>query len=140
MPKELPYLRVMPINHRMYPHERRPAPIRRIEMRQLAPVRIRASCTHEDGFDFRLHGQVIRKRGFHALAREMGEGEMVGDGRGGDERVDFREGVRRDDVDGLEAGWEIRVVCEGGEVDDQEDETVFAAVVGERQGRETAGR
>jgi len=139
MPDELPYLRVMPINNRMDPHERRPAPIRGIEMRQLPAVRIRPSRSDKYGLDLRLHCQVIGEGGFHALAGEVCEGEVVREGRGGDECGDFGEGVWRDDVDGFEMGWEIWVVREGCEVDYEEDEAVFAAVIGQREGWETYG-
>ena len=70
----------------------------------------------------------------------MREGQMIVDGRGGDERIDLGKGVRRHDVNGLEGGREIGMLRKGGEVDDQEDETVFPAVVGQRQGGETGGR
>ena len=65
---------------------------------------------------------------------------MVRDRRGGDKGVDFGKGVRRDDIYGLECGGQICVVREGCKIDYKEDETVFAAVVGERQGGEAAGR
>lgn len=72
---------------------------------------------------------------------------MVGLGRGGDEGLDFREGVGRRDVDCLEAlrgegdrgcgggfgrRWGDRGGREAGEDEEEEDEAVFAAVVGER--------
>lgn len=68
-------------------------------------------------------------------------------GRGGDEGLDFREGVGRRDVDCLEAlrgegdrgcgggfgrRWGDRGGREAGEDEEEEDEAVFAAVVGER--------
>lgn len=60
------------------------------------------------------------------------DGEVVRAAGGGDEGVDFGEGVARDDVDaGDEGGQGRRVGAEGGEEEDQEHEAVFAAVVGE---------
>lgn len=130
IPQELPDLRIMPINHGMDPHERQPAPIRGVEMRQLPAMRIRSSRSHEYGLHVRSDIEVVGKGGFHARAGEVCKGQVVGGGRGGDEGVDFREGVRGDDVDGLETGREVGVGMESGEVDDQEDQAVFAAVVG----------
>ncbi len=53
-------------------------------------------------------------------------------GGGGDEGLDFGERVLGDDVDGLEAWWWRPVVrVESGEKEDEKDEAVFAAVVGD---------
>ena len=86
----------------MHAHERRPAPIRLVEEGQFAPVRIGPARADEDGLDCRLFAQVFGKGGFHwfGVAREV---EVVGVCGGGDEGFDFGEGVRGDDVDGLEA-------------------------------------
>ncbi len=56
---------------------------------------------------------------------------MVAGGGGGDEGVDGGEGVRGRDEDGGEGRGEGRVRGEEGEVEEEEDEAVFAAVVGE---------
>ena len=52
----------------------------------------------------------------------------------GDEGVDAGKGVWRLDVDCWEEGGEGGVGVESGEVEEEEDEAVFAAVVGEGEG------
>ena len=56
---------------------------------------------------------------------------MVSIGGGGDEGIDGGERVRRRDVYGGEAVGEMGVGGEAGEIEDQEDEAVLSAVVGE---------
>lgn len=94
-------------------------------------MRVRPSSAHEDCLHLRPRPQVVCKGGFHAGAGEVGESEVVGGGGGGDEGGDLREGMRGHDVDGFEEGRKGGVGGEGGEVDYEEDEAVFAAVVGE---------
>lgn len=110
----------MPIDNRMDPHKRRPAAIRLVEKRQLAAMRVRAARADEDGLDRGLFAQVVCEGGFHGLG-VAGEVEAVGARGGGDEGLDFGEGVRRDDVDGLDE-WQRgrgRVRVEGGEEEDE---------------------
>ena len=95
---------------------------------------VRPSGTDENGLDLGFEGEIVGEGGFHAFAREVGKGEVVGGGCGEDEGVNFRKGMRGDYVDGFEVGGEMRVGGEGGEVEDEEDETVFATVVGEGEG------
>ena len=64
---------------------------------------------------------------------------MVPDGGSSDEAVDGGEGVGGRDVDCGEGGGEVGVRGEEGEVEEEEDEAVFSAVVGEGEGGE-AGR
>lgn len=96
-------------------------------------MRIRAARAHEDALDLRPLLQVVGEGGSHAGVGVSGDGETVRAAGGGDEGVDFGEGVPREDVDAGEEGGEgARVVgAEGGEEEDQQDEAVFAAVVGE---------
>ncbi len=104
----------------MDPHKRRPAAIRLVEKRQLAAMRVRAARADEDGLDRGLFAQVVCEGGFHGLG-VAGEVEAVGARGGGDEGLDFGEGVRRDDVDGLDE-WQRgrgRVRVEGGEEEDE---------------------
>lgn len=102
-------------------------------------MRIRPPGADEDGLHRGLIPQVLGEGGFHrfGVARKV---EVVGARGGGDEGLDFGEGVRGDDVDGLDAWgrWRGRVCVEGGEEEDEEDETVFAAVVGEGEFGEAA--
>lgn len=102
----------------MHPHKPRPPPIRRIEKAQLVPMRIRAPRAHKDGLHGRFLDQVVCERGDHAFAGVLREGEVVVGGGGSDEGVNFGEGMRGDDVDGLEVGRERGVGGEGGEVED----------------------
>lgn len=69
-------IRIMPINHRMYPHKRRPAPIRGIEECELRAVWIRASGSDEDC----LNGGCICEIGGEGFAHGfvvLREGEVV---------------------------------------------------------------
>ena len=67
--------------------------------------------------------------------RIAGEVEVVGLGRGGDKGLDFGEGVGRRNVDGLQRRWRGRR-CED---EDEQHETIFAAVVREGELLGTSG-
>lgn len=56
---------------------------------------------------------------------------MVVHGGAGDEGIDGSERVEWGDIDRREEGWELGVGGEEGEVEDEKDEAIFAAVVGE---------
>ena len=130
MAQELPNLVVAPVDDGMDAHERRPAVIGGVEMGQQRAVRVGAARADENGLDVGLQGEVVGEGGAHGGADEGGEGEVVVVRGGGDEGVDGGEGVRRHDVDGLEGGREGWMCVQGSEVENEEDEAVFAAVVG----------
>lgn len=48
--------------------------------------------------------------------------------------------MRGNDVDRLQLGREVWVSGEGGEIQDEEDEAVFPAIVGEREGGNSGKR
>ncbi|CAN8102634.1 unnamed protein product [Discula destructiva] len=91
----------------MYPHKRRPAFVRRVKVRQLGAVRVRPPRAHKHGLEPGLLCQVGGERGAHGqrvpaqVEVELGGGRL-------DKRVDLGEGVRADDVDGLQRRWEGR--------------------------------
>jgi len=107
-------------------------------------MRVCSSCSHQDGFYFGVFLEVEGESLFHGEGI-AGESEVVGFGGEGDEMVDFGERVRRDYVDGGEKSregrrWRRRGGGVGGrgmfreyaEEEDEQDETVFAAIVGKR--------
>lgn len=114
--------------------------IRRIEMRQHLPMRIRPPRPHQDRLDARVLPQIHPERLLHRLRIPRQIQPVRIDGPV-DKLVDFGERVRRDDVHGLQFGGQGggRVVREGGEEEDEEDEAVFAAVVGEGDFGEAGG-
>lgn len=137
-----PNLRIPPIQQRINPHNPRPIPVRRAKMLQKLAVRIRPPRAHEHGAHRRPVADVRLERRAHRQRVAL-EVEVVGLRGGGDEGLDFREGVGRRDVDCLEAlrgeggrggfgrWWGDRGGREAGEDEEEEDEAVFAAVVGE---------
>lgn len=171
-----PDLGIMPINHRMHPHKRRPALIRLIEMGQVSTMRIRPPRTHKHRLKPRPLLQIRLERLPHRQGIPAQIKVKLGRGRL-DKFVDLGKGVRADNIDRLERFWKGRGRCRawrGGEgrvgrglrvsVDSavveaggdgsrggggscggfevagetsedqyEEDEAVFAAVVGERK-------
>lgn len=142
----------MPFDDRMHAHEARPSTIRDVEplAAQLPAVRVRPSGADENGLHLLVLAQVARERLLHAPRRRLlhirAPSSFIGDvdvqrevialrGRQG-ELGHGGEGVRRRDVDGGQGARQLRVVGEEGEVEDEEHETVLAAVVGEREGGE----
>lgn len=98
---------------------------------------IRTSCANEDGLDLRMVLEV-RCKGFSHRLVVLLEREVVFLGRVMDEGRYCREGVGCDDVNSLKSRGEAvgggglgGVGVEGCEVEDEQDETVFAAVVAE---------
>ena len=128
----------MPLQHRTHPHKRRPLPIRRAETAQLPTVRIRSPRSHQYRLDVCARSpvlQVFSERFPHVFALHPEEIETVVGGRRGDKGVDLRKGILGDDVDRLEGcGERRRMRGEAGEVEEEEDEAVFSAVVGEGEG------
>ena len=137
-------------------HKIRPAAVGAVEEGQLRAVRVRAPGADEDGLDVRLVGEV----GGEGVAERDGRGvdvggevEVVAAGGGGDKGRHAGERVGGPGVDGGDGGRErlcwrfspveragaAEVGVEGGEVEDEEDEAVFAAVVGEGEGAEATG-
>lgn len=98
---------------------------------------IRTSCANEDGLDLRMVLEV-RCKGFSHRLVVLLEREVVFLGRVMDEGRYCREGVGCDDVNSLKSRGEAvgggglgGVGVEGCEIEDEQDETVFAAVVAE---------
>lgn len=102
-----PNLSIMPVNNGMHPHKRRPPPIRRIEVRQLGPMRVRPPRAHKHRLEPRLLHQIRGERILHveAVAAQV---EVELRGRRLDEGVDLGERVRADDVHGLQRRGEGR--------------------------------
>ena len=130
---------VSPVNHGMNPHKVRPARIRGIEMFQFLPVRICPPSSNEYRFYPRPFGQICLQPFLHGKGVAF-DIEVVFGGRCLYEFVHLGEGVRRDNVDGLELLGECLVVFRrvavreprggrwvssrnGGEDDDKEYET-----------------
>lgn len=82
----------MPIDNRMHAHKRRPPPIRRVKVRQLRAVRVRAPRADKDGAHARVLREVGGKGGLHGRGAAR-EGEAVGARGAADEGLDFGEGV-----------------------------------------------
>lgn len=97
-------------------------------------MRVCAPGADEDGFDMRVVVEVGGEGDAHGRVCVAIEGEVVMLRGGCDEVVNEGEGVAWVDVDTREGGGEVWVRGEEGEVEDQEDEAVFAAVVGEGEG------
>lgn len=124
----------MPVYDRMYTHEARPTMIRGIEMLQVFTMWVCAAGADEYGLDGRIVAQVRFECYLHGTA-VGGESKAIGMARLGDKLLDFRERMRGLDVhslDGLRkrgSGGHAATV-KGTEVQDEENEAVFAAVVG----------
>lgn len=63
--QETPYIRVMPVNHRMHSDECRPSVVGGIEMCEVRSVRVRPACSDEDGLYLRLVPEVCCERLLH---------------------------------------------------------------------------
>lgn len=104
-------------------------------MFEICAVGVCSAGSDEDGFYAGMFGEVGSEGVFHGLGISC-QGEMVFVGGFLDKGRYGRERVGRDDVDAFEGGGEggtclygVGVECR--EVEDQEDQTVFATVVGE---------
>lgn len=104
-------------------------------------MRIGPPRAHEDGLHVGVFLQVELESLTHGQ-RIVCERELVGVDGVVDKGVDLGKGVWGDDVDGGEAGWEwewrrgwgrVDAVADRGEEEVEENETVFAAVVGDGQ-------
>lgn len=106
-------------------------------------MRVGAASADQDGLDAPARGgggSEVRLEGeAHGGGGVAREGEVVLAGGFGDEGVDGGEGVGWGDEDRGYASGEVGVGGEEGKVEDQEDEAVFAAVVGEGEGGEAFG-
>lgn len=100
-----PDLSIMPVNHRMHPHELGPVLIRRVKVRQAGPVRVRPPGADEDGPQPGALLQVLVQRRAHGEAVPA-QLEVVRRDGVLDEGVDLGEGLRGDYVYGLEGGRE----------------------------------
>ncbi len=122
----------MPIDHRMHSHESRPPGIRLIEVGQQLPMRIGPSRPDQNRFNIPMLIQISLERLLHghSVPRQI---QLVCGNRGIYEFVDLGERVRGDDVDGLQGRGEggLGLPGESAEEENEEDEAVFAAVVGE---------
>lgn len=137
-----PDIYIMPIDDGVYAHEGGPAGVGRVEVGQVLAMGICTACTDEDGFDRGRVAQVFSKGEFHGFGI-FEERERVRLHRGFDEVLDFLEGMRGLDVYALDG--RVRGVGRGrgcarqallmqrAEIEDEEDQTVLAAVVRERQ-------
>ena len=121
----------MPLQYRMTPHKLRPTPVRPIEITQFAAMRIRPPGSDKYRLHARILLQINGKPQSHRRVLYAREGKMVVFGRGGDEGFDAAEGVHGRDVDGGEKRGEVGVMGQEREIEDQEDEAVFTAIVGE---------
>jgi hypothetical protein len=142
-PQKRPDLLEAPVDDGVHAHKVRPAAVGAVEEGQVLAVRVRAARADEDGLDVPVLGEVEGK----GVAEGDGLGvdvrrqrEVVAARRGGDEGGHGGEGVGGPRVDGGDGGGERvgfsavearEVGVQGGEVEDQEDEAVFAAIVRE---------
>ena len=139
MTDERPNLSIMPINDGMHAHKIRPATIGAIEVRQLGTVGIGAARPDKDGLHPGIDKQIVFKGGFDCcpgrVRRILHHVKMVGARGPLDEFLDVEEGVWGQGVDGRNGGQTAvfggRVRVQTGEEEDEEDEAVFSAVVGE---------
>ena len=78
-------------------------------------------------------GEVAREGFLHRIGRRSvaGEGEVILSGGGSDELVDGGKRVGWCDVDGWEGLGEVGIIVESGKIEEEEDKTVLAAVIGE---------
>jgi hypothetical protein len=128
----------VPVYDGVYAHEGRPARVRGVEMCKVLAVRVRPPGAHEDGLDRGCVVQVVGEGGLHGL-RILKQLQRVCLDRDFDKVLDLLERVRRLDVDAFDSGLGVGVWAGGGEafavesaeIQDEEDETVLAAVVGE---------
>ena len=139
MTDESPDLGIMPVNNGMDANEIGPSAVRRIEVGEVGAVGIRAAGSDKDSPDSGVQGEVViegvPEGGAGRVGGELIDGEMVCFRGPADKVFDVREGVRRQGVDGGDGGEPAccggRVRVEACEEEDEEDEAVFAAVVGE---------
>ena len=92
----------MPVDHRMYAHERRPSPIRRVEVLQIRTMGISPPRADENCFDAAEVGEVVGKGFLHGLGIAC-ERKVVGLEARVYEVVDLCEGVGGYYVDGPES-------------------------------------
>ena len=84
-------------------HELRPAAVGGVEEGEVAAVRVCSPRADEDGFDFRVIGEVVGEGLAHGFC-VAGEVEVVFCCGELDEGIDFVEGVLREDEDGVKFG------------------------------------
>ena len=139
VPQECPHLRIPPFQHWMYTHEWRPAAIGGVKSAEVFSVWVRPARTHKDGADGLAwwRGEIRREGLSHARFVAGGGGRLACEGetvaRAGevDEGVNGGEWVGVRNVDRREGVREVGMLGEEREVEQEEDEAVFAAVVGE---------
>lgn len=97
----------MPINHRVYPHKRRPPRIRGIEMGELLSMGVCSSRAHKYGFDGWTIGQVCLQPFLHGQAVSVHIEVVFCAGRG-DKVIDFGKRVGGYDIYGLQLIRDMR--------------------------------
>lgn len=133
-----PNVYIMPVYNRVYAHESRPTGIGRVEMCQVFAVWICATCTNENGLHRGCVVQVICKGILHRWLCIFEELQRVCLHADLDKVLNLLEGMRGLDVHAFDGGFGVGVWIARGEtlfvkrteVQDQENEAVFPAVVG----------
>lgn len=133
----------------MNTHKLGPAMVRGVKVGEKLPVGICSPRSHEDCLDGGVVVEVLGKGLLHGLCI-FDQRKRVRLGRLRDELFDFGKGMWCLNVDALEGCEAVTVGAGGGqllgqafsvkgaEIEDEEDEAVFAAIVGQRELRKPA--